>query len=294
MNLSIVSPLTTPSLISGYQITPCSECSAPISTRVGEPIPERCSRSGCYKFDAFPMVCLAVSLLQGKSLGELFDGFKTIQHRGVVSLVTAETSGLRQIVAADFRSFWIPRRAEDRKRFNLERRLRSRSHVTLRPPVWHPDERPVGMRRVKLHSSFSAASFIDRLCRELGYPNAAAFASRTSGHKPWLHISDRRSAGKYKAMPLADPEHPYIPASPERRTQVGGGLTEERVHEALGRMRTDSTTKAALIEIVYRRRSTQKVAQQFQLSTAKLYVYASRLRRHISDGNLHAEGNLPS
>ena len=61
-------------------------------------------------------------------------------------------------------------------------------------------------------------------------------------------------------------------------------------------MRTDENTKAALIEIVYRRRSTLRVSEEFNLPAEALYVYASRLRGHIrgmdAGAVLHVGENL--
>jgi hypothetical protein len=57
-------------------------------------------------------------------------------------------------------------------------------------------------------------------------------------------------------------------------------------------MRTDPKAKTALVEIVYRRRGTLEVADEFGLAAENLYVYASRLRSHIRAGegaDLHVE-----
>jgi hypothetical protein len=299
------------SLVDGYVTTPCMECDSPIATRDGEPIPELCTRSACLKYDRFPTVCLAVSIIRG--------GFKAIHHNDVLSLVIDTTPSLRYILPADAEAgFWIPRHSTDRKRLNHERVWRSRSHRTLRPPVWHGDERPAGARRVKVCSNLPSAIHAKRLINELAYPPESASAFFSRAHCPWMTPkSDRRKNTcpnmdgydetttwqQHDHVNLANPAHPYNPASPSRRTHTGGGLTEERVREGLSKMRTDDVTKAALIEIVYRRRRTQDVAAEFGLSTANLYVYASRLRERIrqandsggvpdAEGNLHIEENL--
>ena len=56
-------------------------------------------------------------------------------------------------------------------------------------------------------------------------------------------------------------------------------LSPERMSKR--KMRTDSLTKAALVEIVYRRQSTLEVSNKSGIPVEKLYVYASRLREHI-------------
>jgi len=110
-------------------------------------------------------------------------------------------------------------------------------------------------------------------------------------HQPWLHSVDRRrGSGPHQYSPIVCVKHPYIPAAPSRRTHVGGGLTEERVLEGLRCMRIDPETKEALVEIVYRRRSTLEVADEVGLKAEILYVYASRLRSHIRAGaDLHVQ-----
>ncbi len=118
-----------PSLVDGYVVTPCAESGSPIATRDGEHIPEVCDRPSYLKFDRFPLACLAVSLRQG--------GFRTIHHGDRLSLVVNNTPTLRYILPADAEAgFWIPRRLSDRKRFNSERMVRSRRHITMRPPAW--------------------------------------------------------------------------------------------------------------------------------------------------------------
>ncbi len=73
----------------------------------------------------------------------------------------------------------------------------------------------------------------------------------------------------------------YVPESPIRCTLTGGGFTKKQVSQGLSKMRTDSLTKAALVEIVYRRQSTLEVSNKSGIPVEKLYVYASRLREHI-------------
>lgn len=158
-----------------------------------------------------------------------------------------------------------------------------------------------------MRSNFPSQIMVKRLCADLAYPKDAASAFFMRAHAPWMNPSpDRRKNvctsisdvddGKMQrdSVGLPQPAHPYNPASPSRRTQVGGGVTQEQVQRGLQKMRTDDKVKRALVEIVYRQRSTLQVADEFALAAENLYVYASRLRNHIRAGagaDLHAEEN---
>jgi hypothetical protein len=229
---------------------------------------------------------------------------KKIQHGGYPATIVNVHADLRQIETGGKR-FWIPRRLYDRKRFKVERVTRSRSHLTLPSPVWHGDERPLGARRVRVRSNFPSQIMVKRLCADLGYPKDAASAFFTRAHAPWMSPSpDRRKnvctsisetdRGRKQRdfVAFAQPAHPYSPASPSRRTHVGGGVTEEQVQNGLRKMRTEEAVKRALIEIVYNGRSTLQIADEFGLAAENLYVYASRLRSHVRAGagaDLHAQ-----
>ena len=154
-------------------------------------------------------------------------------------------------------------------------------------------ESPKGGRIETLESSFPDTSYLMYLASKLGYSRDAASAALTRAHNPWTRpVRDRRKASSQNAdeqdlhgssehVGAASPEHPYRPASPSRRTKVGGGLTEEQVQNGLRKMRTDTQTKRALLEIVYRRRSTLQVSDEYNVPVEILYVYASRLRGYI-------------
>ncbi len=284
------------SLMDGYVTTPCTECSSPIATRDGEHIPELCERPACYKFEKFPLACLAVSIRQG--------GFKTIHHREKLTLIVRNTPSLRYVLTAgDDVGVWIPRRPANRKRFSIERMLRSRKHITLRQPVWTGDERPLGVRRVRLRSNFPSLGLAKKLCEELAYPKEAASAFFAKAHLPWLtpkkdrrkkscpnlsviekdETSEEPPRNHYDSVSLAQPAHPYNPSSPSRRTTVGGGLTREQVNNGLSKMRTSPKTKQALFEIVYRRRPYKSASIESGVPVTTLYVQANRLRGHIQD-----------
>lgn len=153
------------------------------------------------------------------------------------------------------------------------------------PPHWKGEARPFGARRVRVHTRFPSAGYLTYLVKELGYEGNAAAAALVRAHTPWTRPRpDRRRATTNTygdEAEIASPKHPYYPMSPSRRTKVGGGITKEMVRAGLRKMRTDGNTKAALIEIVYRRRSTLRVSDEFNVPAEVLYVYASRLRGHI-------------
>jgi hypothetical protein len=229
---------------------------------------------------------------------------KTIQHDGYPATIVNVHTDLRQIEIGGNR-FWIPRRLSDRKRYSVERVNRGRSHLTLPAPVWHGDERPLGARGVRVRSNFPSQIMVKRLCADLGYPKDAASAFFMRAHAPWMSPSpDRRKnvctsisetdrGSRQRAfVTLAQPAHPYNPASPSRRTHVGGGVTEEQVQIGLRKMRIEEAVKRALVEIVYRGRSTLQVADECGLAAENLYVYASRLRSHIrasAGADLHVQ-----
>jgi hypothetical protein len=220
----------------------------------------------------------------------LLQAGKTVIHRGRMVEVVDTRDSLRQLmplVEPDLsegnytQSFWAPRRPADRQRFNLERRDRSRCHQSI--GVSSGEGRPHGARRVHLQTRFPSMAYLTYLVAELGYDGSAAFAAMVQAHQPWLRSGDRsrRGTGPNGCSPIVCVKHPYVPAAPSRRTHVGGGLTEEQVSGSLRHMRTDPKTKDALLEIVYRRRSTLEVADELGLRAENLYVYASRLRSQI-------------
>lgn len=230
----------------------------------------------------------------------LLQAGETAFHRGRIVEVVDTHDSLRllmPLVEPDLsegnytQTFWAPTRPADRQQFNLERRDRSRCHQSI--GVSSGEGRPHGARQVRLRTRFPSTLYLTYLVEDLGYDGSAAFAAMVQAHQPWLRSVDRRrGTGPHQYSPIVCVMHPYVPAAPSRRTYVGGGLTEEQVLEGLRHMRTDPKTMAALVEIVYRRRSTLLVADEFGLAAENLYVYASRLRSHIRAGagaDLHAQ-----
>jgi hypothetical protein len=119
-------------------------------------------------------------------------------------------------------------------------------------------------------------------------------------HQPWLHSVDRRRANPVDAdeqaktvtheySPIVSVVHPYVPAAPSQRTTTGGGLTKEQVEAALARKRWDGGTKKAVLEIVYRRRSSLQVSNETGIPVETLYVYASRLRQDLQNADLRSQ-----
>lgn len=223
---------------------------------------------------------------------------KTILHRGRVVEVLETRGSLHQLLPlvepdlseSDDSPFWVPIRASDRKRFNIERRDKSRRHRTI-GIVWGAP-RPTHARRQTLRSVFPPPSFLYHLVTELGYPPDAALAAFARPQKiqglpdrrrKVAFNSDEQSERKtnkgYQRLDYGD--NYYMPEAPSRRTLTGGGFSEKQVLHGLSKMRTDSTMKAALLEVVYKRHSPQAVGAKFGFSRAKLDVYASRLRGHI-------------
>lgn len=223
---------------------------------------------------------------------------KTILHRERVVEVLETRASLRQILPlvetdlseSNASPFWIPTRQSDRKRFNIERRDKSRRHLTI--GIVSGDPRPADARRETLRSVFPSPRFLHHLVTEMGYPPGAALAAfarpRRMGEVP-----DRRRAAAFNSdeqferkankgyQRLDYGDNIYIREAPSRRTETGGGFTEKQVRQGLSRMRADGRVGHALFEIVYRRRSTKQLAEEFDLKPKILYVYATRLRGHI-------------
>jgi len=246
---------------------------------------------------------------------------KTVLHRERLVEIVETHPALRKLcplMESDSsesisKTFWTPRRESDRKRFNIERRDRSRRHRTI-GVVWG-DSRPKNARRQTLRSVFPNPEFLRYLVAEKGYDSDAALAAfararkfqgRPDRRRLVAFNSDEQTERKtnmgYQALGYGD--NAYIPEAPSRRTLTGGGFTEAQVQQGLKKMWTDSKMKTALFEVVCKRQSAKDVAAKFGFSRVKLDVYASRLRRHIRrDGqatpvpvpsrvDLHSGGNL--
>lgn len=230
---------------------------------------------------------------------------KTLLHRGRLVEVSDARQSLRQLAPlmesdlskSNDKPFWVPRREHDRKRFNLERRDKSRRRLTI--GVSWGDSRPGLARNLQLRSRFPRIGFLHHLVADLGYDKDAAFAAL--GHPRKLHgRPDRR---RKKAVGGADEQaerqqdgktvrdyqrldyghNLYVPAAQSRRTMTGGGFNKEQVYRGLLKMRTDTVMKAALREIVYLRRSPLAVSNKTGIPVENLHVYASRLRKRMRE-----------
>jgi hypothetical protein len=159
------------------------------------------------------------------------------------------------------------------------------------PPHWKGEARPSGARRVQARTRFPSAGYLTYLVSELGYEPSAAIAALSRAHNPWTRLPDRRRANasnadeqilrqKYEYSSLA-PAHPYYPASPSRRTKVGGAYAKEKVLRALERRGWNDNTQAAIFEVVYYKQSATQVAAQRGLKLATVYQYSSRLREDL-------------
>jgi hypothetical protein len=144
-------------------------------------------------------------------------------------------------------------------------------------------------------SEFPCASYLLELVHKYGYDIDAALSCLTRAHLWRNSTPDRRRngghataegqmSGQYASAGFAQPAHPYNPAAPNRRTHRGGGFSRAQVLSAIARMRTDSNTRFACFEVVYRRRSSKAVAQKYGIEWGKLRTYATRVRQRIRDG----------
>jgi hypothetical protein len=144
-----------------------------------------------------------------------------------------------------------------------------------------------------LPTSFPSQAFLLYLVKDLAYPPESALACLCQGHIPlWRMRPDRRSRKTVVendlilgSSSLAQPHHPFVAASPTRRTLKGGGMSREQVRAAMQQMRLDKNTWGAMFEIVFQRQSTKDVAARRDLSVENLYVYASRVRKRVRDAN---------
>lgn len=144
-----------------------------------------------------------------------------------------------------------------------------------------------------LSTNFPSQAFLLYLVKDLAYPPECALACLTHGHIPMWRMKPDRRSGKtvveddliLESSALTQPHHPFVAASPTRRTRTGGGMTREQVAEAMGQMRLDGNTQGAMFEIVFRRWSVKKVAASRNLSAENLHVYASRVRKRVRDAN---------
>jgi hypothetical protein len=252
--------------------------------------------------EPFPLLCAFICIHAGR--------LKTMVHRHSLAIILTQTKHLRciwTIEGVDNKGapFWIPRRAGDRKKTNVERIWRSRLDRTLRAPCWTGTPCPSGYRTVRLRTWFPSIGYLVKLCGDFGYTWGAAGAALSRGHAPWSHPhSDKRRnrcggmdeieregnidsgarrgyAPQYDSQEYIDPYHPYVPASPARRTKSGGGFTQLQAVEAIANHGWDTKTSYALFEIFFKGKSTKEAANERSLPIRTLYQYASIIRKDI-------------
>lgn len=230
----------------------------------------------------------------------LYDGrLKTVTHRDTVAIILTETNHIRCVLTVDGVEnerdpFWIPRRAEDRKMLNIERRNRSRSHITLSTPCWHGEERPLGARIITLKTKYPSLPYMIRLCGRYEYIWDAMAAAMSQAHAPHLHpVSDRRSYGIFEKGEdddyegssahrdnhgIVDPTHPYAPTSPSRRT-THGFIPRVQVVNVIGNHGWDTQTTYALFDVFCKGKSPKEAADERGLHVTTLYKYADIIRK---------------
>jgi hypothetical protein len=228
-----------------------------------------------YLFDPFPLLCLVVCI-KGIEL-------KTILQHGIPALVLDQTEGLRLIQPADSEAaFWIPRRPADRKRFKLDRRDRSRRHITLAPPCWTGDERPTGAQSVPLEKVMPGeCEFIHlkNVCWELDEPDLY----------PKLTMPSWRYQRPSRAKSMV-----WTPPPPPVETTNSEGFSQWQVVRAIEKHRWPEVTSSAVLEIVYEERRVSEVAEDRGLITKRLSQYAWLVRKALRDGPFAASDSEPS
>lgn len=222
---------------------------------------------------------------------------RTILHKGRIVEILKVQPTLRLVLpliepdaaVSDRPAFWVPRRQSDRKRFNVDRRNKSRRHIVIGAPCWTGEPRPFMARGVKPRSHFPDYILLRRLAG-LGYDRAALKAALakpmrmlTRPDKKKAVVSNSDVPATQEFQPLDYGDNTYI-AAPSRRTTRGGGFTEAQVLMALKKMhtvRTNPQMSKALVDVVYRRLSPLRISEDTGIPVEKLSVYASRLRSHI-------------
>jgi hypothetical protein len=229
----------------------------------------------------------------------------TVFHHGRLVEIADAHERLRQLVPlmesdlseSNDEPFWVPRRERDRKGFKLERRDKSRRHLTIGVP-WG-DSRPRYARNQALRSAFPQIGFLHHLVADLGYDKHAAFAAL--GHprkfdgrpdrrrKKAVGGADEQAERQREGKPSREYQrldygyNLYLPEAPTRHTLTGGGFNKEQVNRGLLKMRTNTVMKTALRDIVYLRRSPLEVSNKTGIPVENLHVYASRLRKRIRE-----------
>ena len=204
--------------------------------------------------------------------------------------IVAESPNLL-LVKHQGRSFWIGKDTISAGVQNLEE-----DEIHLSVCEWTGEPRPAWAGKEKaleIESNWPTFAYITRLCKQYGYPRSCAVATLMQAHAPWMHPhSDKRKASAAPArdneesnnrgsQEYIDPNHPYVPASPSRRTHRGGGFTKEQVTRAIARHQWSDDVSSALFEIVYARKGPKDVAERRNVPIKRLYDYSTIVRDEI-------------
>ena len=207
---------------------------------------------------------------------------KTILFKGNIVLVTAATEHLRKVeilVSNDLNaietSFWIPRRACDRRRFSQERHIRARTRKTSRGPWWTGEPRPEAE-----HVSLTSISRnlnqdeIRTLFVEYGFPIQAmvltlSLPRATVSRRP----RTRKELGEIVAVNTPSSEMPH-----EQRMQLED---HHRLMAVLQKSRLDLFAQNVVYSVVILGKSVREAAEAAGLGARSLAVTISRIRKKM-------------
>lgn len=199
----------------------------------------------------------------------LFGAGKTIFHKDAICEVVEKHERLRRLCplvnvdlsAAAPKPFWVPLtklRKEHRKSRQLNQ---SATRVLFRPPHF------VGEPHPQAHDD--------------GTPHVPCVLQTLT---PFLESSGDLSSILNRVTP---PQHVMkagfhlVGVARTNRRTFKGFFSKNSVEKALGKMRTNSVMKAALMETVYYRQPPTKTARIYCLPLGTLKVTATRLRNRI-------------
>ena len=204
---------------------------------------------------------------------------KTILFRRNIVLVTEKTEHLRKVevlVSKDLTtvetSFWVPRRARDRRRFSRERCARSRTRKTSRGPWWTGEPRPraehVPLSCVRRELSQEE---IRTLFVEYRFPMSAMVLR---GSLPRTIVSrrpqTRKELGEIVAVKTPPSEMPH-----EQRMQLED---HNQLMAAFQKSRLDLFAQNVVYSVVILGSSVREAAEASGLSAKTLAVTISRIR----------------
>ena len=231
-----------------------------------------------------PVVCVSPIDLQRFWLVNFCLGLrvKTILFKGSIVLVTATTRHLRKVevlvsnhVSSVETSFWIPRRACDRRRFSRERHIRARTRKTSRGPWWTGEPRPQAE-----HVSLTSISRnlnqdeIRTLFVEYGFPIQAmvltlSLPRATVSRRP----RTRKELGEIVAVNTPCSEMPH-----EQRMQLED---HHRLMAVLQKSRLDLFAQNVVYSVVILGKSVREAAEAAGLGARSLAVTISRIRKKM-------------